>query len=71
VPPAALAGLVKRVLDGTISGKSAKDFAAMATASERTRSSGGPAPGADAGAIEAIVDEVLAGTQAGGGLPGR
>ena len=64
VVPAALAGLVKRVLDGTVSGKTAKDvFEAMAAGE------GGPdaiiekrglRQISDSGAIEALVDQVLA-----------
>ncbi len=64
VPPAALAGLVKRVLDGTVSGKSAKDvFAAMAAGegeADAIIEAKGLRQVSDAGAIEAIVDEVLA-----------
>jgi len=65
VAPVALAGLVKRVLDGTISGKSAKDvFAAMAAGeggADAIIEAKGLRQVSDAGAIEAIVDEVLAG----------
>ncbi len=64
VPPASLAGLVRRVLDGTISGKSAKDvFAAMAAGegeADAIIEAKGLKQVSDAGAIEAIVDEVLA-----------
>ena len=66
VAPAQLAGLLQRIADGTISGKIAKDvFDAMwagEQAATPTRSS--PPTGlkqiSDAGAIEKIVDEVLA-----------
>jgi aspartyl-tRNA(Asn)/glutamyl-tRNA(Gln) amidotransferase subunit B len=64
VPAAALARLVKRVLDGTISGKSAKDvFAAMAAGegdADAIIEARGLRQVSDAGAIEAIVDGVLA-----------
>jgi aspartyl-tRNA(Asn)/glutamyl-tRNA(Gln) amidotransferase subunit B len=64
VPPEALAALVKRVLDGTVSGKSAKDvFAAMAAGegeADAIIEAKGLKQVSDAGAIEAIVDEVLA-----------
>ena len=64
VAPASLAGLVGRVLDGTISGKSAKDvFAAMAAGegeADAIIEARGLRQVSDAGAIEAIVDEVLA-----------
>ena len=68
VPPAQLAALVGRIADGTISGRIAKDVFGQLW------SSGDPDPGAvdriidaqglrqisDAGALEAIVDEVIA-----------
>jgi aspartyl-tRNA(Asn)/glutamyl-tRNA(Gln) amidotransferase subunit B len=71
VPPAQLAALVGRIADGTISGRIAKDVFG------RLWSGGDPDPGAvdriidaqglrqisDSGALEAIVDEVLAANQ--------
>ena len=64
VGPAALAGLVRRVLDGTVSGKAAKDvFAAMAAGegeADAIIEAKGLRQVSDAGAIEALVDQVLA-----------
>ena len=64
VGPAALAGLVKRVLDGTVSGKAAKAvFEAMAAGegdADAIIAARGLTQISDAGAIEAIVDQVLA-----------
>jgi aspartyl-tRNA(Asn)/glutamyl-tRNA(Gln) amidotransferase subunit B len=64
VAPAALAGLVKRVLDGTVSGKGAKDvFEAMAAGegdADAIIEARGLRQISDTGAIEAIVDRVLA-----------
>ncbi|MGE0357002.1 MAG: Asp-tRNA(Asn)/Glu-tRNA(Gln) amidotransferase subunit GatB [Burkholderiales bacterium] len=64
VPPEALAGLVKRVLDGTVSGKTAKEvFEAMAAGeggADAIIDRRGLRQISDAGAIEAIVAEVLA-----------
>ena len=64
VAPGALAMLVKRVADGTISGKGAKDvFAALAAgegAVDAIIEARGLKQVSDSGAIEAIVDEVLA-----------
>lgn len=68
VEPAALAGLLKRIADGTISGKIAKDvFDAMwAGEAARKRCGGrdhreeGPDAVSDEGAIEKLVDDVLA-----------
>jgi aspartyl-tRNA(Asn)/glutamyl-tRNA(Gln) amidotransferase subunit B len=64
VAPAALAGLVRRVLDGTVSGKAAKDvFAAMAAGegeADAIIEAKGLRQVSDAGAIEALVDQVLA-----------
>ncbi|MBK6982567.1 MAG: Asp-tRNA(Asn)/Glu-tRNA(Gln) amidotransferase subunit GatB [Betaproteobacteria bacterium] len=64
VGPAALAGLVQRVLDGTVSGKTAKDvFESMAAgegAADAIIEKRGLRQISDAGAIEAIVDQVLA-----------
>ena len=64
VAPGALAMLVKRVADGTISGKGAKDvFAALAAgegAVDAIIEARGLKQVSDSGAIEVIVDEVLA-----------
>ena len=64
VGPAALAGLVRRVLDGTVSGKAAKDvFAAMAAGegeADAIIEAKGLRQVSDAGAIEALVGQVLA-----------
>jgi aspartyl-tRNA(Asn)/glutamyl-tRNA(Gln) amidotransferase subunit B len=64
VAPAALAGLVRRVLDGTVSGKAAKDvFAAMAAGegeADAIIEARGLRQVSDAGAIEALVEQVLA-----------
>jgi len=64
VAPAALAGLVRRVLDGTVSGKAAKDvFAAMAAGegdADAIIEAKGLRQVSDAGAIEALVGQVLA-----------
>ncbi|HRE12962.1 MAG TPA: Asp-tRNA(Asn)/Glu-tRNA(Gln) amidotransferase subunit GatB [Usitatibacteraceae bacterium] len=64
VAPGALAMLVKRVADGTISGKGAKEvFAALAAgegAVDAIIEARGLKQVSDSGAIEVIVDEVLA-----------
>jgi aspartyl-tRNA(Asn)/glutamyl-tRNA(Gln) amidotransferase subunit B len=64
VRPAALAGLVKRVLDGTVSGKSAKEIFEAIAAGEGDADAIIDARGlrqiSDAGAIEALADQVLA-----------
>ncbi|HEX4943328.1 MAG TPA: Asp-tRNA(Asn)/Glu-tRNA(Gln) amidotransferase GatCAB subunit B, partial [Usitatibacteraceae bacterium] len=64
VAPAALAGLVKRVLDGTVSGKTAKEiFEAMAAGegeADTLIEKRGLRQISDTGAIEALVDQVLA-----------
>ena len=64
VGPAALAGLVRRVLDGTVSGKTAKEiFEAMAAGegeADAIIGKRGLRQISDSGAIEAIVDQVLA-----------
>ncbi len=64
VPARALAGLVKRVLDGTVSGKTAKDvFEAMAAGegeADAIIGKRGLRQISDAGAIETLVDQVLA-----------
>jgi aspartyl-tRNA(Asn)/glutamyl-tRNA(Gln) amidotransferase subunit B len=64
VGPAALAGLVKRVLDGTVSGKSGKEiFDAMAAGegdADAIIAAKGLEQISDSGAIEALVDQVLA-----------
>jgi aspartyl-tRNA(Asn)/glutamyl-tRNA(Gln) amidotransferase subunit B len=64
VTPALLAGLIKRIADGTLSGKLAKEvFAAMWAGegdADRIIEAKGLRQISDAGAIEAIVDEVLA-----------
>jgi len=64
VSAAALAGLVRRVLDGTVSGKSAKDvFEAMAAGeggADAIIEAKGLRQISDAGAIEALVEQVLA-----------
>jgi aspartyl-tRNA(Asn)/glutamyl-tRNA(Gln) amidotransferase subunit B len=64
VGPAALAGLVKRVLDGTISGKGGKEVFEAIAAGEGDADAIIDAKGlrqiSDGGAIEALVDEVLA-----------
>ena len=63
--PEALAGLLARVRDDTISGKIAKDvFDAMWAGEGRRRTRSSSAQGltqiSDAGAIEKIVDDVIA-----------
>jgi aspartyl-tRNA(Asn)/glutamyl-tRNA(Gln) amidotransferase subunit B len=64
VSPASLAGLVRRVLDGTVSGKGAKDvFEAMAAGegeADAIIEKRGLRQISDAGAIETLVDGVLA-----------
>ena len=64
VPPAALAGLLARVQDGTVSQKSAKDVLSDMWAGKGSADAIIEARGlkqiSDAGAIEKIVDEVLA-----------
>ena len=64
VPPAALAGLVRRVLDGTVSGKGAKDvFEAMAAGegeADAIIEKRGLRQISDAGAIDALADGVIA-----------
>ncbi len=64
VAPAALAGLLKRVADGTVSGKAAKEvFEAMAAGegeADAVIEARGLRQISDAGAVEAIVDQVLA-----------
>ena len=64
VSPGQLAGLLKRIQDGTISGKIAKDVFAAMWAGEGVADaiidSRGLRQVSDSGAIEAIVDEVLA-----------
>jgi aspartyl-tRNA(Asn)/glutamyl-tRNA(Gln) amidotransferase subunit B len=65
VSPAQLAGLITRVLDGTINNKTAKDvFAALwrgeGASADAVIESRGLKQISDAGAIERIVDEVLA-----------
>jgi aspartyl-tRNA(Asn)/glutamyl-tRNA(Gln) amidotransferase subunit B len=64
VPATGLAGLVRRVLDGTVSGKTAKEvFEAMAAGegeADAIIERRGLRQISDAGAIEAIVDRVLA-----------
>jgi aspartyl-tRNA(Asn)/glutamyl-tRNA(Gln) amidotransferase subunit B len=68
VAPAQLAGLIRRIQDGTISGKIARDvFAAMWTEpaddddlADRIIEARGLKQISDSGAIEKIVDEVLA-----------
>jgi aspartyl-tRNA(Asn)/glutamyl-tRNA(Gln) amidotransferase subunit B len=62
--PAQLAGLIQRVLDGTINNKTAKDvFAALwageAASADAVIEARGLKQISDAGAIEKIVDEVL------------
>jgi aspartyl-tRNA(Asn)/glutamyl-tRNA(Gln) amidotransferase subunit B len=71
IEPAQLAGLIRRILDGTISGKIARDvFAAMwaeADASgdlaDRIIEARGLKQISDGGEIERVVDEVLAANQ--------
>ena len=68
VTPVMLAGLLRRLSDGTISGKIAKDiFAAMWTGPERDADAIIAAQGlrqiSDIGAIEKIIDAVLAANQ--------
>ena len=71
VSPPGLAGLLRRIADGTISGKIAKDvFATMwaegasqAAAADRIIEAQGLKQISDAGAIEKIVDDVLAANQ--------
>ena len=65
VAPAQLAGLINRVLDGTINNKTAKDvFAALwareADSADAVIEARGLRQISDAGAIEALIDEVLA-----------
>jgi len=65
VSPAQLAGLINRVLDGTINNKTAKDvFAALwrgeATSADEIIAARGLTQISEAGAIEAIVEQVLA-----------
>ena len=65
VAPAQLAGLINRVLDGTINNKTAKDvFAALwareADSADAVIDARGLRQISDAGAIEALIDEVLA-----------
>jgi len=64
VGPGALAGLVKRVLDGTVSGKTAKEvFEAIAAGegeADTIIDKRGLRQISDAGAIEALVEQVLA-----------
>ncbi len=64
VPPAALAGLVKRVLDGTVTGKAGKEILEAMAAGEGEADAiiekRGLRQISDAGAIEALVDQVLA-----------
>jgi len=64
VSPAALAGLVRRVRDGTVSGKGAKDvFEAMAAGegeADAIIEKRGLRQISDAGAIEALADAVIA-----------
>ncbi len=64
VRPGALAGLVKRVLDGTVTGKAAKEvFEAMAAGegdADAIIEKRGLRQISDSGAIEALVDQVLA-----------
>ncbi len=64
VPPRSLAALVKRVLDGTISGKAGKEvFEAMAAGegeADAVIERRGLRQISDAGALEALVEQVLA-----------
>jgi aspartyl-tRNA(Asn)/glutamyl-tRNA(Gln) amidotransferase subunit B len=64
IPPAQLAGLVKLIDDGTISGKIAKDvFARMLASGEDAAAivrREGLTQVADAGALEALVDQAIA-----------
>ena len=65
VAPAQLAGLINRVLDGTINNKTAKDVVAALWAREADSADAviearGLRQISDAGAIEALIDEVLA-----------
>jgi aspartyl-tRNA(Asn)/glutamyl-tRNA(Gln) amidotransferase subunit B len=65
VSPAQLAGLINRVLDGTINNKTAKDvFAALwareADSADAVIEARGLKQISDAGAIETLIDEVLA-----------
>jgi len=65
VSPAQLAGLINRVLDGTINNKTAKDvFAALwareADSADAVIEARGLKQISDAGAIEKLIDEVLA-----------
>ncbi|MCW5592337.1 MAG: Asp-tRNA(Asn)/Glu-tRNA(Gln) amidotransferase subunit GatB [Burkholderiales bacterium] len=64
VRPASLAGLVKRVLDGTVTGKAAKEvFEAIAAGegeADAIIEKRGLRQISDSGAIEALVDQVLA-----------
>jgi len=64
IPPGHLAGLVRLIDDGTISGKIAKDvFARMLTSGEEAATivrREGLTQVADAGALEALVDQAIA-----------
>jgi aspartyl-tRNA(Asn)/glutamyl-tRNA(Gln) amidotransferase subunit B len=64
VGPAALAGLVRRVLDGTVTGKAAKEILEAMAAGEGEADAiiekRGLRQISDSGAIEALVDQVLA-----------
>ena len=68
ITPASLAGLVKLIDDGTISGKIAKDvFSRMLVSGEDAATivrREGLTQVADAGALEALVDQAIAGTKA-------
>ena len=68
VPPSALAGLLARIADGTISGKIAKQVFEAMWAGEGDADTIIQVRGlqqiSDSGALEAIVDEVLAASQA-------
>jgi aspartyl-tRNA(Asn)/glutamyl-tRNA(Gln) amidotransferase subunit B len=64
IDPAALAGLLRRMLDSTISGKLAKDVFAAMWAEGRSADAIIEAQGlkqiTDSGAIEAVIDQVIA-----------
>jgi aspartyl-tRNA(Asn)/glutamyl-tRNA(Gln) amidotransferase subunit B len=64
VPPSALAGLLSRIVDATISGKIAKDvFEAMwssGTAADEIIESKGLKQITDSGAIDSVIDAVIA-----------
>ena len=68
MPPSALAGLLARIADGTISGKIAKQVFEAMWAGEGDADTIIQVRGlqqiSDSGALEAIVDEVLAASQA-------